>query len=315
MVITCNFNFNCNFNCSYCINKKQHDKYKTQLSLTALDNLMLYLAELKKDKYSFYIAGGEPALYPHWDKFFDVINKKFTSETECTIGTNGYFINKFEPFIKTAEKYSLSLLISMHTEQLPIEEYVKRLQNFPYPQNCRVKFMLDPGKLDTALSTINTLKSFGYEKFIVQSIVINQKPHPDYSEEELKFFETNPYQDDFAIDYEWLENNETIRKTLKRDDFIFDSRFADFSGMHCIAGANSIRVLADGKVTLCYGHRGDPNFNLNEKTILNILTSIKRLFAQANAAPALLIRNFPNGTQILPPLPPISRANRNNLFF
>ncbi|MFG6359049.1 MAG: hypothetical protein K1W03_00470, partial [Mailhella sp.] len=62
--------------------------------------------------------------------------------------------------------------------------------------------------------------------------------------------------------------NETIRTTLKRDDFILDSRFANFSGMHCAAGANSIRVLADGKVTLCYGHKGDPNFNLNEQTIL-----------------------------------------------
>lgn len=271
MVITCNFNFNCNFKCSYCINKNQHDKYKTPLSETALNNLMYYLPELKKDKYSFYIAGGEPALYPHWDKFFAVINEKFTAETECTIGTNGYFINRFEPFIKMADNYSLSLLVSMHTEQLPIEEYIQRLKNFPYPLNCKIKFMLDPGKLDTALATISALKTFGYQKFIIQSIVINQKPHPDYSEEELNFFKTNPYQDDFAIDYEWIENNQKVQKTLKRDDFILDSRLIDFSGMYCMAGANAIRVLADGTVTLCYAHRGDPNFNLNEKTILDYI--------------------------------------------
>ena len=78
MLIACNFNMNCNFKCSYCFNQNTRKNFNEQLSPKALHNLFSNLPLLKKDFYSFAIAGGEPSLYEYFPDMLKYINEFFS---------------------------------------------------------------------------------------------------------------------------------------------------------------------------------------------------------------------------------------------
>lgn len=270
MLITCNFNMNCNFHCSYCINQKTRKKYTEQLSKEALYNLFSNLPKLNKNFYDFALAGGEPTLYQYFPEMLQYLNEYFSKDTyNFFCATNGSLLHNIEKYFKNYQNLNFKLAISMHLEQMNAETYLKKFSAFKYPQMCRIKIMLEPKTLDKINTIIEKAKSFGYTDFIIQPVTINGKIHPDYTEEEKNFFNANPYAADVHLFNELKQDEQIIRKDFTKDEFVLHPELVDYSGLHCLAGFSSIRVLADGTITPCFNVRGNPNFNLNTHSLLD----------------------------------------------
>lgn len=269
MLINCNFNMNCNFKCSYCINQTYRKKFTEQLSKEALYNLFSNLPKLNKEFYSFGIAGGEPTLYQYFPEMLQYFNEFISTKGSIWCATNGSLLNNIEKYLENYQNLKFNLAISMHLEQMDAETYLKKFSAFKYPQICRIKIMLEPKTLDKINTIIEKAKSFGYIDYVIQPLTINGKIHPDYTEEEKNFFNTNPYAADVHLFNELKQDEQIIKKDFTKDEFVLHPELVDYSGLHCLAGFSSIRVLADGTITPCFKVRGNPNFNLNTHSLLD----------------------------------------------
>lgn len=269
MVIMCNFNMNCNFKCSYCINQSTRKNYTEQLSKEALYNLFSNLPKLNKELYNVILAGGEPSLYQYFPEMVQYLND-FLPHDKCTftITTNGSLLHKLEEYFTPYENLNFRLAISMHLEQMDAETYLKKFSKFKYPDRCQIIFMLEPKTLDKINAVIEKAKRFGYTNFLVKPITIKQKLHPDYSEEEKNFIENNPYASKGKVFNEYKEENQIIKKDVSKTEFTLNPELVNYSGMHCLAGASSMRVLSNGTISPCHWIKAAPDFNLNTHSFL-----------------------------------------------
>ncbi len=272
MFVTCNFNMNCNFDCSYCINKSFRKNYSEQLSKEALHNLFSNLPKLNKDFYTFTMAGGEPSLYKYFPEMLQYLSQYFSPNNyRFTCATNGSLLHKFDEYLKNHQNLNFNISISMHLEQMDAETYLKKFSRFSYPNMCRIKIMLEPNTLKKVNHIIEQAKSFGYTDFVVQPVTINGKITPDYTEEEKNFFNNNPYAADVHLFNEYKDNEQTIRKDFTKDEFVLNPELVNYAGLQCLAGHNSIRVLADGTITPCFKVKHDSDFNLNTHSLLEYI--------------------------------------------
>ena len=272
MVIACNFNMNCNFKCSYCFNQNTRKNFNEQLSPKALHNLFSNLPLLKKDFYSFAIAGGEPSLYEYFPDMLKYINEFFSPENYTVfMATNGSLLHRLEDYLKEYPELNVHLAISMHLEQMDAETYLKKFSQFKFPNMCRIKLMLKPGTLAQANDIIEKAKSFGYADFIIQPIIINSNVHPDYTDEEKLFFSHYPYPSNTALFNEYLNNGQTVKKDFTKEEFVLNPELVNYSGLQCLAGHSSMRVFADGSIAPCHFHKRAPDFNLNMHSLLEYI--------------------------------------------
>ena len=317
MLIACNFNMKCNFKCSYCFNQNTRKNFNEQLSPKALHNLLSNLPLLKKDFYSFAIAGGEPSLYEYFPDMLKYINEFFSPENYTVfMATNGSLLHKLEDYLKEYPELNFHLAISMHLEQMDAETYLKKFSQFKFPNMCRIKLMLKPGTLAQANDIIEKAKSFGYTDFIIQPIIINSNVHPDYTDEEKLFFAHNPYPSNTALFNEYLNNGQTVKKDFTKEEFVLNPELVNYSGLQCLAGHSSMRVFADGSIAPCHFHKRAPDFNLNTHSLLEyIYIYIKQLHAHPHTAAVPVLLLFLSGILSSPQPRNILKANRNNLLF
>ena len=269
MYLACNFNMNCNLKCSYCINQNTRKEFNEELSPTALYNLFSSLPLLKKDFYSFSIAGGEPSLYQHFPDVLKYMKEFFPpNKIKATWLTNGSLLHKLEEYFKDYRAYDFNLTITLHLEQMNAETYLKKLSEFKYPDMCTIKIMLEPGTLKQIDSIIEKTKNFGYKKFNVMPITINQKLYPNYTTEEIQFLETSSFNYQRLFN-EYLRKNKTIKKEFTQDEFNINPELINYKGLKCLAGYNSMRILPDGTITSCLETQRIPNFNLDNDTLLD----------------------------------------------
>ena len=219
MHITGHFNMDCNFKCSYCIVDTFRKTFNNQLSPTALYNLFSSLPLLKKDFYTFNISGGEPSLYTYFPQVLNYM-KEFipANKLRATWMTNGSLLHKLEEYFKDYRAYDFNLTITLHLEQMNAETYLKKLSEFKYPDMCTIKIMLEPGTLKQIDSIIEKTKNFGYKKFNVQPVIISQKLHPNYTNEEMDFIKNSAYGPKLILFNEYLRENKTIKKEEEKQE-------------------------------------------------------------------------------------------------
>ena len=272
MVIACNFNMNCNFKCSYCINKSFRKNYSEQLSKEALHNLFSNLPKLNKDFYTFTMAGGEPSLYKYFPEMLNYLKTFFSSNSfKFSIVTNGSLLHKIEEYFKNYQDFNFHINISIHLEQMNIDDYLKIFSSFNYPERSHIRIMLEPGHLNQLTKLTEKAKSFGYKSFLVLPILINQKLSPNYTEEEIDCLKNSSAHSDILLFNEYLNNNQTIKKEFIKRDVTFNPELVNYSGLQCLAGHNSLKILPNGTIHPCHRHKGDPNFNLNTHSLLEYI--------------------------------------------
>ena len=311
LFLSCNFNINCNFQCSYCINKKFRSNFNEQLSQKALYNLFSNLPLLKKDFYSFSIAGGEPSLYQHFPDVLKYMKEFFPpNKIKATWLTNGSLLHKLEEYFKDYRAYDFNLTITLHLEQMNAETYLKKLSEFKYPDMCTIKIMLEPGTLKQIDSIIEKIKNFGYKKFNVMPITINQKLYPNYTTEEIQFLETSSFNYQRLFN-EYLRENQTIKKEYTRNEYNLNPELINYKGLKCLAGYNSLIISPDGAISSCYSTMKNSVCNINSDSLINYMaeyepitcqnpwcacgtyTAIPKWNPKYSEAPNYFIKNFP----------------------
>ena len=270
MYLACNFNMNCNLKCSYCINQTVRKNYTEQLSQKALYNLFSNLPLLKKDFYTFGIAGGEPSLYTYFPEMLKYLKDFFSPDTfQLGIATNGSLLHKLEEYFQNYQNFNYCINISLHLEQIQADTYLKKLSEFKYPHKSIITLMLEPGTLEQVKHIKQKAERFGYEKFKIMPISINLKLHPDYTEEEIEYLKTVSYGSETNLFNEYLDDDQIIKKEFTKTEYNLDHQLINYSGLQCLAGCNSLKILPDGTIHPCHWHRGDPNFNLNTRSLLD----------------------------------------------
>lgn len=269
LILMSAFNCNCNFHCSYCCNKDIRKNYSQTLKKDILFKLIEEIKVLNKEHYLFTLAGGEPTLYPDLTDFYKKLEDTLApASTEVVLSTNGSRLSTLYPAIESSPHIKKGFIISLHTEQMPLAEYLDRLRDFAYPRMAMVKMLLSPGHLDDVHIVKETAKDLKY-KFIVYSITIDGKLHPHYSKEEIDFLHLNRprLHDPFFNDYK--EGDSVYTKTFDRDDFVLDHQLVNYSGLYCAAGCNLLKIMPDAKVTRCHMDKTKIDFSLDNNSILD----------------------------------------------
>lgn len=312
MHITGHFNMDCNFKCSYCIVDTFRKTFNNQLSPTALYNLFSSLPLLKKDFYTFNISGGEPSLYTYFPQVLNYM-KEFipANKLRATWMTNGSLLHKLEEYFKDYRAYDFNLTITLHLEQMNAETYLKKLSEFKYPDMCTIKIMLEPGTLKQIDSIIEKIKNFGYKKFNVQPVIISQKLHPNYTNEEMDFIKNSAYGPKLILFNEYLRKNKTIKKEFTQDEFNINPELINYKGLKCLAGYNSLIISPDGAISSCYSTMKNSVCNINSDSLINYMaeyepitcqnpwcacgtyTAIPKWNPKYSEAPNYFIKNFP----------------------
>ncbi len=311
MHITGHFNMDCNFKCSYCIVDTFRKTFNNQLSPTALYNLFSSLPLLKKDFYTFNISGGEPSLYTYFPQVLNYMKEFIPSnKLRATWMTNGSLLHKLEEYFKDYRAYDFNLTITLHLEQMNAETYLKKLSEFKYPDMCTIKIMLEPGTLKQIDSIIEKTKNFGYKKFNVMPITINQKLYPNYTTEEIQFLETSSFNYQRLFN-EYLRENQTIKKEYTRNEYNLNPELINYKGLKCLAGYNSLIISPDGDISSCYSTMKNSVCNINSDSLINYMaeyepitcqnpwcacgtyTAIPKWNPKYSEAPNYFIKNFP----------------------
>ncbi len=240
----------CNFSCSYCINAKQRADKSKFISKEALELLMQKLSALKKEKYNFNIAGGEPLLYPHLDALFDYLDNCFEGKVSASISTNGFFLPKKQCLFSKMHNATVRIVISTHFEQLSVDGYINILNALDNKNRVLAKIMLEPGKLCAAKKLQEFCEVNGVSYFM-HALTLEGKLQPDYSEEELAFIQKYSYFEDEDFFYTSEGAPEKIH-CFSRVDGISNTEFINYKGMYCSAGFSSICMTAEEKISQCF---------------------------------------------------------------
>lgn len=267
--VICNFNMNCNLQCSYCINKTRRSDFHNVLPLQALHNLMFFLPLLNKERYNFSLAGGEPSLYPHLPEFFSYLSQYYKNKHKVTLCTNGSTLLKLQKQLMKHGDINFFLSISLHTEQISLEQYEKILKKCEFPERVKVNILLKPGTLKKSLVFFEKLKQYNFYNLEIRPIINagQNSGLEEYASDENVFFKNNVYSHPQELFNDYLENDVEKSVFYTKSEFLLKPELVNYQNLVCLVGKNALRVLPTGQVTLCFGHKGDTHFNLNNLPI------------------------------------------------
>ncbi len=261
-------NCTCNFKCSYCCNQNTRKKYPAVFPKERIASLLDEIFSLKKEEYVFSLVGGEPSIYPHLEYFYEKVNEKAPEATKIRIYTNGSRLPFIANLIEKNSNISHEIIISMHFEQKPEEEYLNLLSAFPYPELATVKILLQPNQLETALILKDKIVSLGYH-YDIDPIAIWGKLHHDYPENEIAFLKQQKNMIElFNIN---CINGETFKEELNFLDYYTHHEKFNYQGLTCTAGKNFLRIMPDGTVTFCHKDWTNENFSVLDNSLLTYI--------------------------------------------
>lgn len=261
-------NCTCNFKCSYCCNQNTRKKYPAVFPKERLSSLLDEIFSLDREEYIFSLVGGEPSIYPHLEYFYAEVNKKAPKPTKIRVYTNGSRLPNLTKLIENNTNINHEIIISMHFEQKPEEEYLNLLSNFTYPHLATVKMLLQPNQLETILILKNKVVELGYQ-FDIDPIAIWGKLHPDYPKNEIAFLKEQKNLIHLANTYS--ENGEIIKEELNFLDYYTHHEKFNYQGLTCAAGKNFLRIMPDGIVTFCHKDWTKENFSVLGNSLLEYI--------------------------------------------
>lgn len=260
----------CNYNCSYCFGHDKLDKKKStnmrQLAI-AVENI----ASLRRPFYEITLSGGEPTAHPDFDNLIYLLaiqlNKKLSKLHIVSNGSRD--MNFFSGLKEIAERVPVSYNVSIHTEHADpdhIEEIITQLSSHMY---ISFNLMFHPDKRILLEKIVDKLLELRRKYFFDFWFSMLREPpnfdrldsrykqeHKDWKiAQEKKMAAAAPSfckRDSFAwrmfepdIFWDVIKDGSHMhygaRNSIERW-----SGGNDFKGMHCIAGAHSLRISPTG---------------------------------------------------------------------
>lgn len=272
-IFRCNLNVTdlCNQHCSYCINKDSFNKNVRSLPLKILEEFIEDIRDRVKNKVYFSVAGGEPFIYPHLNKLFELINTKIKAEyIQLRFLTNGSLLPEAAlPLYDIKKDIDIQYVVSIHMGFMKFDKFLQRISDFPYKNDILCKILMAPQQMDKARQHLQKLQDAGLTTYVS---AVSGVPQP-YTQEEKEFLRANT---NVSKPIDLLNCYEDGRTIFKHDnDMHFKKGFFNYKNMLCSAGINSLRLAPDGKVVPCFGIFAMPKdkrmiFDLTKKRLRDI---------------------------------------------
>lgn len=237
----------CQYKCSYCYARKDY-KEGGWNKLPKLEKQLKIIDAISSSylPYNLGLLGGEPTLYPHYNKLITYIHNKLKPNDKLYVVTNGV-----GDFSKHLILDKLIILWSYHPEFVDEKEF---LRNILVMQDKGFKFkiniMLHPGR-----KYWEQLKSF-----ILKCKKLNLRIHPHFMYTDV--YNLFKYSEEFWDYFKFLEDitekDLKYGESLYNDYSLFYNKLNQFKGWDCYN--NNFEI--------------DINGNVNQFCVNNIGTNI-----------------------------------------
>lgn len=266
MRINLNVSDICNFSCSYCINRNVHKK-KRILEKDIMIKFIEDLGDRGRESYYFGISGGEPLLYPYLDCLLEKVENVIPSDDKrvCILSNGSLLLKRGEYLYNKVNKTKLTFSISVHLEQIDLNEFCDSIAAFGNSDDVKCKILLSPGNLTQARKAAEMLFSRNIDTFVGPVTSPSGKP-ADYSEEELKFLNSHIKEE---VPIFFIEYDNGYKEYIYRIIKGLHPEKCDFYGMHCLAGRNSLGLGPDGIVRRCFW-AGKEYFDLKQMRLRDL---------------------------------------------
>lgn len=138
----------CNYKCSYCGQNrpKGSDWCTLENTLSTFDRIL----ELGRDKYIFYLSGGEPTINPHLPAAIKYISQLFEDKIDCVgMFSNGSAdLSIYDSLADIKSSHPFNLNISIHTEHIKDQKIIDIVSNLSNRLTLRLDLMFNPGLRD-----------------------------------------------------------------------------------------------------------------------------------------------------------------------
>lgn len=257
----------CNYQCSYCCAKSMHiEKNIDFLELDIYKKTIDRIFQLNKEKYNFFLAGGEPTIHPY---ILDIV--KYLNESKKNIYleiiSNGAMnINIYDDLFSNTDNIEYTLKISVHLENIKNVNKIENILKIAKEKNKNViiAFMCHPTYIKNRDIIFNLLLEL--KKVYNFSIYLEEIYEPPsftsvdnrYTKEYLEWIETNrskqlydkTYTNINLYNFEskyYMEDGNTSIISNYESVYLNKKRFY---GFFCCLGTRAISIWSNG---LCSG--------------------------------------------------------------
>lgn len=211
----------CNKSCAFCFSQGlfYHDFPEERIGR--------FIAILRENKInSLDILGGEPFLYKSLNK---LVKKAIEKDIEVTISTNGTFINELKNFLKTFDKGSVKVGVSIN--ESPAEDLLQIIKD------CKlwIKSVISKESLPD-VNLLEFAKTSGIKYYFIYMDALKKR--------DLK--NSMPF-------YEFMNKIKEYEIFFPQIKPVFCKAFiVGNSNYRCPAGTEKITIMPDGSVYPCY---------------------------------------------------------------
>lgn len=295
----------CNFKCRYCFYGSNHATHRNpddiDLIVDNFRHLMDHYKKIGKDKFHFFIAGGEPTLWKDLGVFIKKI--KMYHNVYISIITNG------SRTLRWWREYAHAIddaHITHHIDQGDVEHIIKVADILhEHGSKTTVKVLMDPAKWDQGISDIKFMKKYSKHPWFIMTAQVLEPEQINsnslindvsYTEDQLKFIKKELKRIP-GLKWFWknrhllkehirlwesrayLDNNTRIKS---QSGTYFSKGWNNFKGWSCSIGVERVYVHWTGNITgSCQSKLFGLNFYYNildrkfkEKFNPNITTTI-----------------------------------------
>lgn len=253
----------CNYTCRYCSPEYYSGSHRWPKLDQVKENLGhiidYYRNNSKKRRVCLFIIGGEPTLWPEFDKFIEY----FKNTYDCIISTstNG---SRTERWWNDHGQYLDDVILSCHHEKVD-PEHIAKIADILYKKGKWVNalVLMDPNEWDKCIRIVEDLKKYSRHKW---SITVRELVGVNavYTEEQRKYLETdlkrmpNPLyyfrSKKTAYKKPTVTFNDNTTKTVPLN-WILGERLNKFQGWSCNVGVDTFFIDKDGNIKGACGER------------------------------------------------------------
>lgn len=236
----------CNFNCSYCSDFHRSGNHRWPDDMSAYINLIEKLKKVNKYVY-VDISGGEPTLWPNFQKFIDTVAAE---NVFVEFSTNG---SRTLRFWNNFKEQNLFVILSWHYEEIDDDHFYKVAEIMQHKTSVSIPLMIVPENFERAKRLFERLQSLNVEvtpKFTRKNI--HTADYFEYTEEQRNWIKSNYYNKMKPFSVSWpIPRNLHFNGEKIKFMTVVDRKLDNFNGYMCTAGYRRIHVEPNGTIKRC----------------------------------------------------------------
>lgn len=245
----------CNYKCSYCFPGSNEGDYSWpnyDLLIQNISHLFETYKKQGKNKFEFYLLGGEPTLWKDITKFCTFLKENY--DVVIRISTNAY---RKPDWWKENAKLFDSIEISVHHEFAKVDHIIE-VGDILYQQktNLVTNVLMDPNHYDKCLGILNKLKT-SKKRWPIIAKTVHKEGQINYTDDQKEYLKrplkrypnlfwwfTLPYHHKYKT---WAV--EDGKKIKVEDNYFIINNKNRFKGWECNLGVDHLHIHKDGTLT------------------------------------------------------------------